>query len=193
MRVALLASMVFAFTMSAAVQPAHADTAQATCAVRESGKAKPDASGACSFSQRQGYVDITLANGITHSLSPLDAPNHYKDKQGHGVVRTTEGDTQTYKWDKKKIVVTFGTATDASAPQVGDAPSDLKDLVGGPLAGGEVDDELTRRGWAQAKSTVEGSDVWSYWKKGNECVAVHLDAARKVASVAVATPIDCKS
>ena len=86
---------------------AHADTTQATCEVIQEGKEKKQATGPCTFSQRQGYVDITLANGITHKFSPDDAPNHFHDAEGHAVVRTVSGNVQTYKLEGKRIVVTF--------------------------------------------------------------------------------------
>ena len=68
--------------MSASIPPASADSAEATCQIRKDGETKEGASGPCTFSQRQGYIDIDLKNGNTISLSPGDKANHYKDQKG---------------------------------------------------------------------------------------------------------------
>jgi len=67
-----------------------ADTAEATCEVRKDSEAKAGQSGACTFSQRQGYVDISLRNGDSWSLTPGDEANQYRDQKGNKVVRTVE-------------------------------------------------------------------------------------------------------
>jgi len=86
----------------------RADTAEAMCEVRKDGDKKKNASGPCDFSQRQGYVSINLRNGDNFELRPGEKPNHFKDQKGNKVVRTVTGaNTQEYKWDGKKIVVTF--------------------------------------------------------------------------------------
>jgi len=178
---------------SGAFTAARADTASATCEVRKHGKVERKASGPCEFSQRQGYVDIKLVNDSTHSLSPADEPNQYTDAKGHKVVRSMSGQNQVYEWDDKKITVSFdGGAGSAGGREVGDTPSDLKDLVGGKLTGGEVDDELTKRGWAQGKSDGQGDDGWSYWSKGSRCVVVKRDAKRRVESIVNGVEADCK-
>lgn len=171
---------------------ARADTAAATCEVRAEGKVNKQATGPCEFSQRQGYVDIKLANGVTHSLSPEDKPNQYKDEKGRKVARSMKGQDQVYKWgDKNVIVVSFDGGAGSGSGEVGDTPSDLKDLVHGKLVGGEVDDVLTKRGWTQGKSDVQGDAVWSYWSKGSRCVVVKLDAKRKVESIVNGVEADC--
>ena len=86
---------------------AHADTTKASCEVVQEGKEKKHATGPCTFSQRQGYVDIELSNGITHKFSPDDKPNHFHDAEGHAVVRTVKGNVQTYQLEGKRIIVTF--------------------------------------------------------------------------------------
>ena len=92
--------------------PAAADSAEASCQVRKDGEAKHGMSGPCTFSQRQGYIDLDLRNGETFSLSPTGQPNHFKDQKGHKVVRTQAGgNTQEFKWEGgKKVIVTFGAA-----------------------------------------------------------------------------------
>ena len=89
--------------------PAYADSAEAMCEVRMHGEEKRGQSGPCTFSQRQGFIDLDLRNGDTYSLSPGNRPNHYKDQMGNKVVRThAGGNEQEFKWEGgKKVVVTF--------------------------------------------------------------------------------------
>ena len=105
-------------------QGVAADSTSATCEFYSHGDKKKDRTGPCTFSQRQGNIDITLKNGKTFSLSPGNKPDHFKDQEDHKVVREkAAGDSQTYKWDEKRIVVTFN-AHSANAPAAkGSAPS----------------------------------------------------------------------
>jgi len=189
--------------MSASIPPASADSAEATCQIRKDGETKEGASGPCTFSQRQGYIDIDLKNGNTISLSPGDKANHYKDQKGKAVVRTVHPDgSHEYRWEGKKLVVTFVTTGSAThghqghgTPQAGsDTPANLRDLVGGHRVGGEVDDELMRRGYEHIKDDVNEPDVWSYWRRkgSSECVVVHFDAKRVVQSIAPGLESSCK-
>ena len=99
----VLMASSFAFT-----QAASADSTAATCEFYSHGDKKKDRSGPCSFSQRQGYVDIGLSNGKTFNLTPGNKPDHFRDQEDHKVVREHgDGGSQVYKWDEKKIVVTF--------------------------------------------------------------------------------------
>jgi hypothetical protein len=173
--------------------PAHADSADATCEVRKDGETKQGQSGPCTFSQRQGYIDLDMRNGENYSLSPGNQANHFKDQKGNKVVRTQAGgNTQEFKWEGgKKITVSFGAPKSSSVDMSG-TPADLKDLVHGRLVGGEVEDEMTRRGWRQAKDEVQGEDVYAYWGKGSRCVVVRLNASRHVASIANAMESSCR-
>jgi hypothetical protein len=87
----------------------RADTAEAMCQLVKDGDTKKNASGPCTFSQRQGYVDIDLRNGSKFSLAPTNKANQFKDGDGNTVVRTTSGNQHVYKWpDKnKKVIVKF--------------------------------------------------------------------------------------
>lgn len=103
---ALLLAALTAFM----TQPASADSVDATCEFYRHGDAKHDRWGACTFSQRQGYIDITLKNGASFSLSPRDDANQYKDNEGNKVDRTTSSSArQVFEWkkDQQKLVVTF--------------------------------------------------------------------------------------
>jgi hypothetical protein len=92
------------------LQPcANADAATAHCQVRKEGQTKQGQTGACAFSQRQGFINIELRNGEAYVLTPANQPNHFKDQKGNKVVRTQAGgDTQEFKWEGgKKVTVTF--------------------------------------------------------------------------------------
>ena len=195
MRKATITATALLLATCGALATAHADTTSATCEVREDGKVKKEASGPCEFSQRQGYVDIKLKSGFTHSLSPVgDSANEYKDAKGHKVERSMNGENQVYKWDDKKIIVSFGGGSgDAGGGgEVGDPAPGLQDLVHGKMRGGEVEDELAKRGWKQGKVDVQGDDVFSHFYKGEQCVVVKFDKSRHVESIVNGMMIDCK-
>lgn len=89
---------------------AQADSAESTCEFYKHGDAKHDRWGDCTFSQRQGYIDITLKNGATFNLTPRDDANQYKDQEGNKVDRTKSSDSgQVFEWknDQQKLVVEF--------------------------------------------------------------------------------------
>lgn len=117
-------------------QSAWADSTGATCEFYKHGDKKHDRWGPCSFSQRQGYIDITLANGSTYNLSPRDDANQFKDQEGNKVDRTqARGDRHVYEWhnDQQKLVVIFdesssssgSSATPSAASDGGIAVSDM--------------------------------------------------------------------
>ena len=201
MKAATITAAALLLAGSGAFSTARADTASANCEVREDGKVKKDASGPCEFSQRQGYVDIKLKSGFTYSLSPDgDKPNQYKDAKGHKVERVMNGENQVYKWDEKKIIVSFGGNSSgddggngsSGGGEVGDPTPGLQDLVNGKLRGGEIEDELSKRGWKQGKTDVQGDDVYSHFYKGNQCIVVRFDKSRHAASIVNGMMIDCK-
>jgi len=161
---------------------AAADTAEATCEVRKDGEAKAGPSGACTFSQRQGYVDISLRNGESWSLTPGDQANQYRDQKGNKVVRTVEGQDHVYKWPNKKITVRFGDSPKSTSSTSGGV-GDLQDMVKGRWVGAEVADELARRGYASVRDDVAGGYVTSVYKGHGKCVIVNLDTDKKVTSI----------
>ncbi len=106
---AFLSASLVAIALSGWLSTAHADSAEATCQVRKDGEVKQGRSGPCTFSQRQGYIDLDLRNGVTYSLAPGNNANHYKDQKGNKVIRTQAGgNTQEFKWEGgTKVTVTF--------------------------------------------------------------------------------------
>ena len=62
---------------------ARADTVDARCDIYPKGMDKASASVACTFSQRQGFINITRSDGKTHELSPTDdQPGNFLDQSG---------------------------------------------------------------------------------------------------------------
>jgi len=78
-KAAFLSASLAALAMSAGLSPAYADANEAMCEVRKDGETKHGQSGPCTFSQRQGYIDLDLRNGETYTLSPGNQPNHFED------------------------------------------------------------------------------------------------------------------
>ena len=87
----MISASLVVLAMCGMASPAYADSAEANCQVRKDGETKHGMSGPCTFSQRQGYIDLDLRNGETFSLSPTGQPNHFKDQKGNKVVRTQAG------------------------------------------------------------------------------------------------------
>jgi len=151
---------------------ASADTASAYCEVRKDGETKHGRSGPCDFSQRQGYVSIDLRNGERWELSPGDKPNHFRDQKGNRVVRTASGDSHEYKWDNKKIIVTFDGGGSAHAG--GASSTDSFDTVCGVIVNGQtyryrcnVADHYA--GGQKVRTTLRMPDqtIELTWKRGN--------------------------
>ena len=106
----LLSMSLLAIGLAAGRSPVRADSFDASCEVRKDGDKQKGKSGPCSFSQRQGYIDIDLKNGDTISLSPAGNAGRYKDQHGNKVTRSSAGATgMSLRWDNgKHINVTWG-------------------------------------------------------------------------------------
>jgi hypothetical protein len=100
-----LAMALLAVCLLAGIADARADSADATCEVRKEGDKQKGKSGPCTFSQRQGHVNIDLKNGDTISLTPAGGAGHYRDQHGNKVTRTSAGTTgMSLKWQNGKRV-----------------------------------------------------------------------------------------
>ncbi len=201
MSIRALAATAVALSLALMSTVGTADTADADCVMRKDGEKKEGASGPCTFSQRQGNVSIDLRNGDRFDLTLGDKADLYRDQEGKKVVRTVAGDgSHEYKWEGKKIIVSFraGAAHDKSAAHgsghSGETPQDLRDLPGSQYVGGEVDDEMVRRGYRHVRDDQSGGQIRSYWHSnhGGHCVVVHMGEKRHVKSVANASSSDCK-
>lgn len=81
-----LAALLFGTTLAATA--AVADTVQARCDVYPLGEDHTSNSAPCSFSQRQGYITITRADGKRHELAPdTDTTGNFRDQDGQPVYR----------------------------------------------------------------------------------------------------------
>jgi len=189
-RIATASLVVLVASVAALAQTARADTTDAMCEVRKDGDKKKNASGPCTFSQRQGYVDIDLRNGDTFSLRPGDKANHFKDQKGNKVVRTVSGNTQEYKWDGKKITVTFtGRSGNGYGSQnqgygsghrdpTGETPRSLSDLVG--ARAGQAEGTVRDRGYIPAGGSKSGGASYANWREAStgRCVTIRTEQGR---------------
>jgi hypothetical protein len=87
-RCTIIAALTAAFWATTSA----ADTAEARCDIYPKGEDRASAMLACTFGQRQGYITITRADGVTHDLSPVgDAPGNFRDQDGRAVYRQDGG------------------------------------------------------------------------------------------------------
>lgn len=67
---------------------AAADSTTAYCETHPVLEGRAAAPGPCTFSQRQGWISIRLADGVVHELEPLDGqPGRFRDGNGQTVHR----------------------------------------------------------------------------------------------------------
>lgn len=94
---------------------ARADSTDATCEVRKDGDKQKGKSGPCTFSQRQGFIELDLRNGDTVSLSPAGGSGHYRDQKGNKVTRTSAGTRgMSLRWENgRHINVTWNESYSA--------------------------------------------------------------------------------
>ncbi len=97
---------LLAITLLLTTLPATADWTEAHCEVWHKGDHKQKASGPCTFSQRQGFIGLTLKDGQRFDLEPGNH-GHYKDQHGHKLKRTVDEDGNVFKWEHRKIVLTW--------------------------------------------------------------------------------------
>ncbi|MEQ8660916.1 MAG: hypothetical protein RLW62_08870 [Gammaproteobacteria bacterium] len=79
---------VFALGASALAGPALADQVDARCEIHAAGADHGGVVMPCTFAQRQGFVSIRRADGVTHELTPTGAaPGNYVDQRGRPAYR----------------------------------------------------------------------------------------------------------
>lgn len=104
-----LASGAMALCLIGAGAPGRADSVKASCSIYPAGSDTATSLGPCTFSQRQGFVWITLPNGRRYDLSPVgNGPNTHRDQQGQPVQRDVSslGERgQIYRLRKESIFV----------------------------------------------------------------------------------------
>ncbi|HSQ68749.1 MAG TPA: hypothetical protein VLM41_01585 [Steroidobacteraceae bacterium] len=191
------AATIVLAAFAAWAQPTLADSAEATCEVSKDGDKWKGATGPCTFSQRQGYIDLDLRNGDSYSLAPSDKANHYKDQRGNKVVRSQNSNgSEVFKWEGgKKVVLTYVAGGNAghsghAAYKAGETAPDLADLVGAKA--GQAEGELQRRGYQYAKGSTSGNAKYSSYFNAStgRCVMIRTEDGR-YQSIVQAPPFDC--
>lgn len=110
-RTAIAASIALA-SLSISLS-AFADTVTARCDVFPKGDDKATYSGLCTFSQRQGFVDIQLSdgNGKQYNLTPdSNQTDTYTDQNGKPATREVDDKSQVYRLATESIFVYWDTA-----------------------------------------------------------------------------------
>ena len=105
--------------------PSLADSVEARCDIYAAGSDHTDRMIRCSFSQRQGYVTINRADGVTHDLAPPgDEPGIYQDQHGNAVRRENMLGDQglVFRFPDESVFVYWSTAA-LEPPADGDNPT----------------------------------------------------------------------
>ena len=109
MKIVRVLSLGAALVCSGFSYGALAESTTANCEVTRDGEFKKKESGLCTLVESGGSVTIELRTGKGVELKPGNKKEHFKDKKGQMVVRSgvNKGKGHKYKWDHKKIVVTY--------------------------------------------------------------------------------------
>jgi hypothetical protein len=76
-----------------------------------------------------------------------------------------------------RLVTIAATVTLAATPVLAQTPPALRDMVG--ARAGQAEGEIQRRGYQSTdRSEVVGDGRLSYWRRGNECVAIMTQDGR---------------
>ena len=105
---------------------AAADTTDARCDIYPRGEDHARAMIACRFGQRQGYVSITRADGVSHELSPAgEEPGEYRDQNGRPVYREDElgRDGLIFRFPDESVYVYWSTAALSPPTSAGENPT----------------------------------------------------------------------
>jgi len=173
-----------------------ADSNDAMCEVRKDGETKRNQSGPCTFSQRQGYIDLDMRNGETYSLAPGNKPDHFKDQKGNKVTRTQAGgNTQEFKWEGgRKIIVTFGSSSSShgNGTHSASAYPQFKDLTGTDSI--KAFDRMTERGFRSVDSITSGDTQYGiFYHPGSRlCVQLAMANGRVVSADDIQTHPKCR-
>lgn len=80
-------SVTLGFLLSVSIE-VYGDTVEARCDIYPKGMDKTSASIACTFSQRQGFINIIRSDGKKYELSPTgDQRGNFLDQSGQPVYR----------------------------------------------------------------------------------------------------------
>jgi hypothetical protein len=93
--------------------PCTADSTEARCEIYPKGSDRLEKMVPCTFSQQQGHITITRADGVTYDLKPVgDAPGNFRDQKGHTVHRESGlgSDGQIFRFQHESVFVYWDTA-----------------------------------------------------------------------------------
>lgn len=173
-----LIALLCMIAIAGIVKTAFADSSDAMCEFYKDRVEKPNRTGPCTFSQRQGYIDIDLRNGDNFSLAPSNKPDHFKDQHGNKVERTqATRNTHTYKWENKKIIVKFPDDTSREHNREHGhhghhEPVSLNDLEGARAS--SADTALNDRGFRRKGGYQEENKIVATWynSRTRQCVEI---------------------
>ncbi len=97
-----------------------ADSTEARCDIYPRGSDRLDKMVRCTFSQRQGYLTIARADGITYELAPVgDRPGNFRDQNGRPVYRQSGLGKmgQIYRFQDISLFVYWETSNHEAAAQ----------------------------------------------------------------------------
>lgn len=149
-----------------AATPALSDSAEARCDIYPAGADQLERTTDCVFSQRQGYITITLDDGATYDLEPVgDTPGNFRDAEGNPVYRQSGLGDQGQIFRLKDISIFLywaraaaaGEAENATAPfstDSFDATALLRCKTAGQAEAGQCAAGAMRMDDGQASVTV---------------------------------------
>jgi hypothetical protein len=104
--------------------PCTADSTEARCDIYPKGSDRLEKMIPCTFGQRQGYITITRADGVSHDLEPIgDAPGNFRDEKGRTVYRQSGlgNEGQIFRFPDESVYVYWDAS--ALSPSKQDNPS----------------------------------------------------------------------
>ena len=107
-------SLPFGFLLMSIGIEAYADTVNARCDIYPKGMDEASLSIPCTFSQRQGFINITRSDGKEHKLRPTgNQPGNYLDQTGQAAYRQSGlgNDGFIFKLADKSIYVYWDLST----------------------------------------------------------------------------------
>lgn len=180
-KIVFLSALATLSTLSIA-SVTQAQTVNSRCDIYPSGEDRASKVVNCTFSQRQGFIRIQRADGVTYELKP-NGKGEYLDQKGNSVLRQDDGPANIFRFPNESVYVYQGErapASSSSTSKKGNTPENListvppalKDLVGAKA--GQAEAELIRRGYTYRNTqTFEGGKSAYYVEnKTGYCVEV---------------------
>jgi hypothetical protein len=137
--------------LSVALLPAAwADTAPARCELTPKAANAVRLDLPCQFSQRQGFIGVTRADGVRHDFSPAAAAGRYTDEAKRPVRRRVDAGGQVFELPDARLSVRWLQGTAPAPTRLPPAP---------PVASGPFDRTLKLQGIAFRVQAANDSSV----------------------------------